>query len=125
MPRTRSGSPPSYRLYKRTGQAVVTLDGRDHYLGAYGSLESKQDYNRLIAAWLARQEAVTLAQPPLPCTPPVSGSPTINEVILSYLTYATAYYKPSEGARTRRSAASASSADCMAPSRRARSGRRS
>ena len=56
MPRTKTGSLPSYRLYKRTGQAVVTIDGHDHYLGAYGSPESKKAYNRLIDAWLARQE---------------------------------------------------------------------
>jgi hypothetical protein len=40
MPRSKSGSLPSYRLYKRTGQAVVTIDGRDHYLGEHGSPES-------------------------------------------------------------------------------------
>jgi hypothetical protein len=56
MPRTKAGSLPSYRLYKRTGQAVVTLDGHDHYLGPYGSPESRKAYNRLIEAWLARQE---------------------------------------------------------------------
>ena len=26
---------PSYRLHKPSGQAVVTLDGRDHYLGPW------------------------------------------------------------------------------------------
>lgn len=28
---------PSYRLHKASGQAVVTLDGRDHYLGVHDS----------------------------------------------------------------------------------------
>ena len=34
---------PSYRLHKPTGQAVVTLSGRDIYLGKYGSIESKAE----------------------------------------------------------------------------------
>ncbi len=48
MPRTKRGAPPTYRLYKRTGQAVVTLDGIDHYLGPFGTRESTQKYNRLV-----------------------------------------------------------------------------
>ena len=32
---------PSYRLHKPTGQAVVTLNGKDHYLGRHGTRESK------------------------------------------------------------------------------------
>ena len=31
---------PSYRLHKATGQAVVTLNGRDIYLGAHNSAET-------------------------------------------------------------------------------------
>lgn len=42
---------PSYRLHKPTGQAVVTLCGKDYYLGKHGSKESKQAYKRLIAEW--------------------------------------------------------------------------
>lgn len=44
---------PSYRLHKPSGQAVVTLCGRDHYLGVHGTLESKTAYNRLVAQYLA------------------------------------------------------------------------
>ena len=29
---------PSYRVHKASGQAVVTLGGKDHYLGKYGML---------------------------------------------------------------------------------------
>ena len=36
---------PSYRLHKPSGQAVVTLDGRDFYLGAYGTPASKAEYD--------------------------------------------------------------------------------
>jgi hypothetical protein len=33
MARLKKVALPSYRLYKQTGQAVVTINGRDHYLG--------------------------------------------------------------------------------------------
>ncbi len=43
---------PSYRLHKPTGKAVVTIDGKDHYLGKFDSAESRENYHRLIAEWL-------------------------------------------------------------------------
>ena len=45
---------PSYCRHKASGQAVVTLNGVDFYLGRYGSPESKAEYDRLTAEWLAR-----------------------------------------------------------------------
>ena len=50
MPRTTK--PPAYRLYKRTGQAVVTLGGRDYYLGPHGTKVSRDEYDRLVGEWL-------------------------------------------------------------------------
>ena len=44
-------SVPKYRLHRASGQAVVTLNGRDFYLGKYNSQESKTAYNQLIAEW--------------------------------------------------------------------------
>jgi hypothetical protein len=44
---------PSYRFHKARNCAVVTLNGRDHYLGLYDSPESWEKYHRLIAEWLA------------------------------------------------------------------------
>src|SRR5262245_16545914 len=43
---------PSYRLHRASGQAVVTLSGRDHYLGKFGSTASKAEYERLTSEWL-------------------------------------------------------------------------
>ena len=37
MPRTKQGAPPTYRKHRPSGQAVVTLSGRDFYLGPHGS----------------------------------------------------------------------------------------
>jgi hypothetical protein len=45
--------PPSYRLHKPTGQAVVTVGGRDLYLGLHGSEDSRREYDRIISEWLA------------------------------------------------------------------------
>src|ERR1051325_1836834 len=39
---------PTYRKHI-SGQAVVTIHGVDHYLGRYGTAESRVKYRRLIA----------------------------------------------------------------------------
>ena len=44
---------PSYRRHKASGKAVVTLAGKDHYLGEFGSPESKKLYKRLLGEYLA------------------------------------------------------------------------
>jgi hypothetical protein len=64
MSRRPSSEPPSYRLHKQSGQAVVTLtDGagrrRDTYLGRYGSAESRAEYARVIAEWEASGRRLT------------------------------------------------------------------
>jgi hypothetical protein len=51
MPRTLRIS--TYRCHKPTGQAVVTLNGKDHYLGKWNTKTSKAEYNLLIGEWLA------------------------------------------------------------------------
>ena len=38
---------PKYRKHRATGQAIVALDGRDHYLGPHGTVASKLEYDRL------------------------------------------------------------------------------
>ena len=45
---TLKDSVPRYRKHKATGQAVVTIQGKDHYLGQYKSRASKLEYDRLI-----------------------------------------------------------------------------
>lgn len=52
MARLPSNGIPSYRLHKSSGRAVVTIDGKDHYLGIHGSPESRAEYDRLINLWL-------------------------------------------------------------------------
>ena len=45
---------PSYRKH-RSGQARVTIVGKDHYLGPYGSAESYARYDELVAGYLAER----------------------------------------------------------------------
>ena len=47
----RSPGIPSCRLHRPSGQAVVTLAGKSHYLGAHESTHSQTAYKRLIGAW--------------------------------------------------------------------------
>ncbi|MEK6234382.1 MAG: site-specific integrase [Planctomycetales bacterium] len=63
--------------------AVVTIDGRDHYLGKYGSTESHAKYARLIAEWEARRHG--------PGTKSTGGI-IVNELILRYLQFAATYF---------------------------------
>ncbi len=46
-------NPPSYRLHKASGNAVVTLIGKDVYLGRFGARSSLAEYDRVIAEWLS------------------------------------------------------------------------
>lgn len=92
MPRL-NGKVPRYRLHKPSGQAIVTLNHRDYYLGIYGSPESKQQYDRLVAEWLAygRQTPV-----PVPAQPQV----TVDRVIWDFWEHAKTYYRKADGTPT-------------------------
>jgi hypothetical protein len=74
---------PRYRLHNTSGQAVVTLGGRDTYLGTYRSAASREAYQRAVAEWLQCG-----GQPP-------AGKDTVTvvEVIAAYDKYARGYYR--------------------------------
>jgi integrase len=74
---------PSYRRHS-SGQARVTIHGKDHLLGPYGSAESQEAYRRLVAEWLAGHA------PPGPTEQARPGA--VNEVILKYWKFARGYY---------------------------------
>ena len=40
---------PKYRLHKTSGKAVVSINGKDFYLGKHGTTASHQRYKELIA----------------------------------------------------------------------------
>lgn len=88
MPKLKHKS-PSYFLHSASGQAIVKIDGRTHYLGTYGSPESHAAYRRLIAEWsIARPLAAVPNQPPAE----TRADLRINELILAYLEFAHGYY---------------------------------
>jgi hypothetical protein len=90
----RPGSIPSYRLHRPTGQAVVRLDGRDHYLGRHGTPESHERYRRLVADWLAHGGG------PRPAPPVGRPGLTVDELILAFLRHAERTYRHPDGRPT-------------------------
>lgn len=82
MPRLKNAV-PKYRLQKRSGQAIVTLNGRDYLLGPHGTDVSRRQYDRLIAEWLDRGRQPVVAE---------SASLTIAELAARYLTFAEGHY---------------------------------
>jgi integrase len=86
---------PAYRLHKARGLAVVTIDGRDHYLGPYGSAESREQYDRLIAEWLANGRRL-----PRCGDKNDDPGPTVNEVMLGFMRHAERHYRRTDGTQT-------------------------
>lgn len=84
-----SSSPPSYRKHKATGQAVVTLNGKDFYLGPHGSAASRAKYDRLIAEWLASGRRLT-----------TSEAVTVADVIARFWSWAENHYRKTDGTPT-------------------------
>lgn len=84
-PRTRSV--PSYRKHRASGQAIVTLNARDFYLGPFGSKTSRLEYDRLIGEWL--QQGRQLPRGSGATTGPLS----VIELIVAYLHFARDYYR--------------------------------
>ena len=99
---------PSYRLHKPTGQAVVTLGGKDHYLGRHGTLESREAYDRLTAEWLARGRQLARPRPeavsPMPPAEPrpqnEAAGPTIHDLVLAFWWHAEKHYRRPDGQPT-------------------------
>ena len=58
-----------------TGQAVVRLCGKDHYVGPFGSAEAQARYDALIAEWLSRGRVLAQAD---------ADELSVNELVLAY-----------------------------------------
>ena len=74
---------PAYRRHKPTGQAVVTLNGHDHYLGPWYCARSRQEYDRLISEWIANGRRL----------PEIETDVTVSELIAAYWKHAETYYQ--------------------------------
>jgi integrase len=82
--------PPKYSLHKPSGQARVRYLGRDHYLGPYGSRESREAYARLIAEF-SRDDPAPFSAP---------GGLTVAELILKFWGHCQVYYRHPDGTPT-------------------------
>jgi integrase len=96
MPRTPRV--PSLRRHKPSSQAVVTLGGKDHYLGRWPSglrkppPDVRAAYDRLVAEWMANGRRL----------PEAEGGPalTVNELILAFWGWAEVHYRHTDGTPT-------------------------
>ena len=79
----RSPRIAQYRKHS-SGQARVTLNGKDHLLGPFNSAESQEAYRRLITEWLERQGKPTVENESAPLA--------VSELILAYWKFAEKYY---------------------------------
>lgn len=94
MPR-RSTRVPSYRHHKASGQAVVTLAGKDIYLGPYGSDHSRQRYDAVVAEWLANQKQAPASS--RTGALPAHQALTIDGLFVAYWRYCQTYYVGPDG----------------------------
>jgi integrase len=83
MPRFTS-STPKYRRHRASGQAVVTIAGKDHYLGPWKSKASLAEYDRLIAEWLVNGRHAPGAD---------QDGLTVTELLARYWRFAKGYYR--------------------------------
>lgn len=83
MPRL-SKAIPKYRKHKASGQAVVEINGKGHYLGPHGTKASKLEYDRLIAEWLASGRS--------PSYGTLARQLSVSELLVEYLNHAREYY---------------------------------
>ncbi len=85
--KTAARRTPTYRLHRPSGQAVVTLDGRDFYLGPHGTDASRAEFDRIVGEWLVNQRRL-----PASATADLS----VNELLVAYFRWAEGYYRQSE-----------------------------
>lgn len=79
---------PSYTLHRPSGQARVRIDGRDFYLGPYGSEESRRRYGELVARHCSGQRVDPVAATATPDDPGLS----VAELSLAFLRHAEQWY---------------------------------
>ncbi len=102
MPKLPPNRVPSYRHHKASGQGVVTLDGKDHYLGPYEPKAKpgpgRAAYAQLTGEWLAGGRKLPKAD--APAVPEHAaradadkGTLTVSQLVLLYWRHAQVYYR--------------------------------
>jgi hypothetical protein len=77
---------PAYTRHS-SGQARVRVDGQAYYLGQYGTPESREKYEDLVSAWLAKQD-------------PSRAVLTVDDLVLLFTDFAEGYYRHPDGSPT-------------------------
>jgi len=80
------GALPKYRKHKASGQAIVTIQGHDVYLGPWNSKASRVEYDRIIAEYLA-------AGRQWPIKGPEASDLSVVEMLVRYKRFAKSYYR--------------------------------
>ena len=84
MPKLLSAT-PKYSKHRASGQAVVTISGRDFYLGPHGSKASRLEYDRLICEWLAAGRRLP--------GPTNQAARTVVQMLILYWRFAKQHYR--------------------------------
>src|SRR6185437_8730750 len=79
-----------YAKHRSSGQAIVYINGREIGLGKYGTAASYENYDRLIAEWLACNRTL----------PTPASKITILEIVEKFRTHAEVYYRHPDGTPT-------------------------
>ncbi|MCZ6573134.1 MAG: site-specific integrase [Planctomycetota bacterium] len=77
---------PTYRLHRPSGRAVVTLSGRDFYLGPYRTQVSRDEYDRVVAEWLANGRRLRAPEDE-------RARLTVAELLAEYVLHCETYYQ--------------------------------
>ncbi len=97
MGRGPSKQPPKFRRHKASGQGIVTLGGKDFYLGDYNTPAARRRYAELLARYLLDRGAEGKSPNVLPAGGGETGNFSIAELLARYMAYAVEYYVQADG----------------------------
>lgn len=91
---------PGRLLHKASGQSIVVLNGKTHYLGKHDSQEAKDEYDRVLHDWLANGRA-TPKRTRNKTTNNEEQPITVGVVVAEFLEWAKDHYGDADGSPTR------------------------